>query len=200
MAKIKKEVTINVEVEMDQSDILDAVSEMCLDMDTFIEAYCFDEDQVMEWTMDNRRDEVKDELKEELESDLFDEKFAKMTQDFNVIKEERDNLAKTARELTNERDTLKTLNERFAEEIQEEQTLRYKETDALVLTVDALREERDKLKSHNVMLCEQFDEEHDKTKQELTMFKKVNDALCLEIKELKEKNTELRETIDRDYS
>ena len=114
METIEKEVTVTVKVEMEQDDILSAACNMCLGVDDYLSAYCFDDDEVVEWALDNKRDELTDALKEELKDGLregiLDEakgNLGELREAVSNLTNERDNLAETARQLTEERDRLR---------------------------------------------------------------------------------------------
>lgn len=127
METIEKEVTVKIKVEIEQDDILSAACNMCLDVGTYVDAYCFDGDEIVEWALDNRRDELTDELKDELKDAFREEILAEANGNLGELREavanlteERDNLAKTALELTEERDKLGNRNVMLCTQFDEE--------------------------------------------------------------------------------
>ena len=174
METIKKEVTVTVEIEMEQDDILSAACNMCLGVDGYIDSYCFDGDEVVEWALDNRRDELTDALEEELKDAFREEILAEAKGNLGELREAVSNL-------TEERDGFKEQLNASAHRFNDLRD----ERDNLAKTARQLTEERDRLGNRNVMLCTQFDEEHGKSKALINGFKEQLNAYAAVNKELK---------------
>ena len=113
METIEKEVTVTVKVELEQDDILSAACNMCLGVDGYIDSYCFDGDEVVEWALDNRRDELTDALEEELKDAFREEILAEAKGNLGELREAVSNL-------TEERDRLGNRNVMLCTQFDEE--------------------------------------------------------------------------------
>ena len=143
METIKKEVTVTVEIEMEQDDILSAACNMCLGVDGYIDSYCFDGDEVVEWALDNRRDELTDALEEELKDAFREEILAEAKGNLGELREAVSNL-------TEERDGFKEQLNAYAAVNKELKV----EVDAAVKREAYLEAKHDDLNERFLALCE----------------------------------------------